>query len=89
MKRTLDYYIAQGVPKVKINVGLALFGVSWRLINSAKTGVGAPANGQGINGPCTPGAWGVGSTNDELRLGLSMYTRPPYVCLAPVLQAFC
>ena len=54
--RTIDYYINQTVPKSKINVGLALFGISWKLADPAKNGIGAASTGGGANGPCTPGA---------------------------------
>ena len=46
----LNYWINGGFPSQKINLGLALYGRTFTLVDSSKTGLGAPAKGAGTAG---------------------------------------
>uniref|UniRef100_A0A915HRN3 Chitinase n=1 Tax=Romanomermis culicivorax TaxID=13658 RepID=A0A915HRN3_ROMCU len=39
-----EHWIAKGLPKHKLNIGMATYGRSWTLTNPAQTGVGAPGS---------------------------------------------
>ena len=47
----INYWLKNGMPKEKINMGLAFFGRSFKLVNPENNHVGAPATGTGISGP--------------------------------------
>ena len=47
----INYWIESGMPKEKINFGLAFFGRSFKLVDPAKNYIGARATGTGISGP--------------------------------------
>ncbi len=45
------YWMEQGAPEEKLNVGLAMFGRSFKLANRNVTEVGSPSIGAGDPGP--------------------------------------
>lgn len=57
LRKTFDFYTKVArVPPAKLNLGLAFYGVSWRLASPRRNGLHAPSAGPGTNGACTPGA---------------------------------
>ncbi|XP_025092710.1 acidic mammalian chitinase-like [Pomacea canaliculata] len=50
---SIDYWLSQGIPKEKLIVGLATYGMSYTLANPEVHGVHAPAIGGGRMGPFT------------------------------------
>ncbi|KAL4447506.1 hypothetical protein ABPG75_004725 [Micractinium tetrahymenae] len=65
---TFDFYTKVAkVPPRKLNLGLAFYGVSWRLASPQRNGLHAPSAGPGTNGACTrcavgpllAGRWGA------------------------------
>ena len=49
----VNYWIEQGMPKVKISMGLATYGRTFKLVNNSDTGIGAPSSGPGDAGNYT------------------------------------
>jgi len=49
----IRYWIQNGAPKDKLNLGIATYGRSFTLENASNNGVGAPAKGAGKPGPYT------------------------------------
>jgi len=49
----IQYWIQQGAPKSKLNVGIGAYGRSFTLQDAANNGVGAPTSGAGNPGPYT------------------------------------
>ena len=47
---TINYYIQQGFPVEKINLGLACYGKSFTLTDKKLTRLGSPASGGGLPG---------------------------------------
>ncbi|CAF0850254.1 unnamed protein product [Brachionus calyciflorus] len=50
---TINYYIQKGAPRDKINIGLATYGRSFKLVNSNENQIGSPSNGPGSAGEFT------------------------------------
>lgn len=46
----LKYWLSNGVPKEKLNLGLATYGRSFRLAKQSENGMGAPISGPGTAG---------------------------------------
>ncbi|CAF1311435.1 unnamed protein product [Adineta steineri] len=49
----VNYWIQQGMPKEKICMGLAMYGRTFKLVDSSQTGIGAPSSGPGDAGKYT------------------------------------
>jgi chitinase len=49
----IKYWIQNGTPKDKLNLGIGIYGRSFTLQNANNNGVGAAANGAGKPGPYT------------------------------------
>jgi chitinase len=49
----IQYWIQQGAPSNKLNLGIGTYGRSFTLQNAANNGVGAPDAGAGNAGPYT------------------------------------
>jgi chitinase len=47
----VNYWLSNGMPKEKINFGMAFYGRSFKLVDPAKNYLGAPTTGTGISGP--------------------------------------
>ncbi|KAI8787664.1 acidic mammalian chitinase [Biomphalaria glabrata] len=47
---SVKYWLNYGVPREKIIVGLATYGLGWKLVDETKTGVRAPADGGNTKG---------------------------------------
>lgn len=50
---SLKYWLNFGVPKEKIILGLATYGLGWKLVDGSQTGVRAPADGGNTKGKYT------------------------------------
>ena len=46
----VNCWLDGGMPKEKINLGMATYGRSFQLRNTAETDIGSPANGAGVAG---------------------------------------
>ncbi|CAL1547452.1 unnamed protein product [Lymnaea stagnalis] len=47
---SVKYWLNYGIPREKIIVGLATYGLGWKLVDESKTGVRAPADGGNTKG---------------------------------------
>ena len=56
----IKYWIQQGAPNNKLNIGIGAYGRSFTLQNANNNGVGAPDNGAGNPGPYTQEAGYLG-----------------------------
>ncbi|XP_059156342.1 chitinase-like protein 3 [Physella acuta] len=50
---SVKYWLNHGVPREKIVIGLATYGLGWKLVDETKTGVRAPADGGNTKGKYT------------------------------------
>ncbi|ESO85841.1 hypothetical protein LOTGIDRAFT_167821 [Lottia gigantea] len=48
---TAKYWVQEGAPKEKINIGMPMYGKTFTLANKYNTGLGAPVTGPGRKGP--------------------------------------
>lgn len=53
VQASVRYWLRQGAPAEKLNLGVAFYGRSFTLRNAADNGIGAPAGGPGHAGPYT------------------------------------
>ena len=75
----MQYWLAQGAPTQKLNLGLAAYGRAFNL-SSASSNVGAPANGPGEEGCYTgeEGFWASYEVELQVVMLFSLYQKPNY-----------
>lgn len=72
----MQYWIQQGAPKNKLNLGIGTYGRSFTLQNANNNGVGAADNGPGNPGPYTQqsGSLGYNEVQQYLSYKFSSFT---------------
>jgi chitinase len=53
IQTAVEYWLSQGAPPSKINLGIPFYGITYNLTDPAQNGVGAPVSGVGIGGQYT------------------------------------